>query len=221
MRQAYHVAGLAPETVSLVECHATGTPVGDTVEVQTMARVFADAADVPLGSAKSNLGHLITAAGAAGLLKVLGAMRAGIRPATLNADEPMGALGGTRLRLLTEPEEWPSLRRAAVSAFGFGGNNAHLIVDAWTGDRAVDLPPPRRTGEVAIVAVAARIGDADDTAALVTGAPVAPRRTEIPVALPGLRFPRPTWNAPTPSRCSYWRRPARRCGASTCTASPP
>ncbi len=134
MGLAYSGAGVAPETVSLVECHATGTPVGDAVEARSMARTFATARDVPIGSVKSNVGHLLASAGVSGLLKVLGAMRAGIRPATLGADRPLADLEGTPLRVLSEPEPWQGLRRAAVSAFGFGGTNAHLIVDAWDGD---------------------------------------------------------------------------------------
>ncbi|WP_228993609.1 polyketide synthase [Streptomyces sp. DH8] len=137
MRLAYEAAGLAPESVSLVECHATGTPVGDAVEARAMARVFGAADDVPIGSAKSNVGHLLASAGAAGLLKVLGAMRAGVRPATLGARRPLEALAGTPLRVLHAPEEWAGPRRAAVSAFGFGGTNAHLVL----GDPE-EAPPP-------------------------------------------------------------------------------
>ncbi|WP_406411674.1 beta keto-acyl synthase [Streptomyces halstedii] len=129
IRLAYARAGVAPETVSLVECHATGTPVGDAVEARATARVFAAGEDVPIGSVKSNIGHLLASAGAAGLLKVLGALRTGIRPATLGAGRPLDALAGTPLRVLTAPERWEGRRRAAVSAFGFGGTNAHLIVD--------------------------------------------------------------------------------------------
>ena len=103
MRLAYAMAGLAPRTVSLVECHATGTPVGDAVEARSMARVFADCDDLPIGSVKSNVGHLLAAAGGAGLLKVLGAMRARLRPPSLGADDPITAFDGTPLRLLAEP----------------------------------------------------------------------------------------------------------------------
>ncbi|MDT7787746.1 MAG: hypothetical protein QOF58_6165 [Pseudonocardiales bacterium] len=130
MRLAYEMAGIAPETVSLLECHATGTQVGDAVEVRSSALVFAGHSGLPIGSVKSNVGHLVTAAGVAGVLKVLGAMKDGIRPATLHADTTIEALDGTPLRVLTEAEEWTGPKRAAVSAFGFGGNNAHLIIDA-------------------------------------------------------------------------------------------
>ncbi|MFJ7996122.1 beta-ketoacyl synthase N-terminal-like domain-containing protein [Streptomyces sp. NPDC096310] len=189
MRLAYDMAGLAPGTVSLVECHATGTPVGDAVEARAMARVFGTGDDVPIGSVKSNVGHLLASAGVAGLLKVLGALGTGIRPATLGADRPLDALAGTPLRVLTAPEPWPGPRRAAVSAFGFGGTNAHLIVDLPDEDapasavrspatvrspaRPVSAPPapapedalapvrdaPGGRGPVAIVALGARVGD--------------------------------------------------------------
>src|SRR4029450_5996448 len=95
---SYEMARVAPETVSLLECHATGTPVGDAVEVGSAARVFAGHRGLAAGSAKPNMGTLITAAGVAGLLKVLGGMRAGIRPATLHADDPIDALDGAPLR---------------------------------------------------------------------------------------------------------------------------
>ncbi|MFD6277097.1 beta-ketoacyl synthase N-terminal-like domain-containing protein [Streptomyces sp. NPDC060209] len=196
MRLAYGMAGVAPRSVSLVECHATGTPVGDVEEVRSMARVFADSPDVPIGSVKSNVGHLLASAGVGGLLKVLGAMRAGVRPATLAAEEPLTELHGTRLRVLSESERWTGLRRAAVSAFGFGGTNAHLVVDAWDGadTAATAVPGTRRPpGEpVAIVAVAARAGEGAGTQdfhrAVLDGRPSGPA-SKIDVALPGLRFP--------------------------------
>ncbi|MEV5868205.1 beta-ketoacyl synthase N-terminal-like domain-containing protein [Streptomyces tendae] len=137
MRLAYEAAGVAPESVSLVECHATGTPVGDAVEARGMARVFGAADDVPIGSAKSNVGHLLASAGVVGLLKVLGAMRSGVRPATLGTRRPLDALSGTPLRVLDTAEQWAGPRRAAVSAFGFGGTNAHLLLDDPD-----DAPPP-------------------------------------------------------------------------------
>jgi acyl transferase domain-containing protein/3-hydroxymyristoyl/3-hydroxydecanoyl-(acyl carrier protein) dehydratase len=196
MSLAYAAAGVAPETVALVECHATGTPIGDAVETRSMAHFFTDSTDVPIGSVKSNIGHLLAPAGASGLLKVLGAMRAGIRPATLGADEPLAELDGTPLRVLSAPEPWPGLRRAAVSAFGFGGANAHLIVDAWDGgsSRKVPLPlPPKAPQEpVAIVAIGARVGGGQDTAdflrAVLEGEQRGPA-TKVDVALPGLCFP--------------------------------
>jgi acyl transferase domain-containing protein/3-hydroxymyristoyl/3-hydroxydecanoyl-(acyl carrier protein) dehydratase len=195
MRLAYAGAGLAPETVSLVECHATGTPVGDAVEARSTARVFGGCADLPIGSVKSNVGHLLTAAGGAGLLKVLGALRDGVRPATLGADHPIDALDGTPLRLLAEPEEWPGPRRAGISAFGFGGANAHLIVDGWDAGSAVPAGTPASvpTETVVITAIGAQVADgagaADLRRAVLAGDVRAGSRAGIDVALAGLRFP--------------------------------
>ncbi|HEX5757394.1 MAG TPA: polyketide synthase, partial [Arenimonas sp.] len=76
MRAAYAAAGFGPERIGLLECHATGTPVGDATELASTAAVFENASALPIGSLKSNLGHLITTTGAAGLIKVLAAMRA-------------------------------------------------------------------------------------------------------------------------------------------------
>ncbi len=130
IRAAYEQAGFGPERVSLIEAHATGTPIGDGAEIRSTGKVFSGLGPVALGSLKSNLGHLITAAGVAGLLKVLGAMKAGMRPPTLHAEEPLDALEGSPFRLVERLEPWQceGPRVAAISAFGFGGNNAHLIV---------------------------------------------------------------------------------------------
>lgn len=209
MRPAYESAGIDPRTVSLVECHATGTQVGDAVEIRAMSRVFAGCDGLPVGSVKSNLGHPVTAAGLAGLLKVLGAMRAGVRPATVGVDEPNAALEDTPLRLLRENEPWDGPRRAAVSAFGFGGNNAHLVVDAWEespgavvlptppkvfSEAADPAPGPERTPDpVAIVAIGARVGDGSDVhdlrRSLLDGTPAAGPRATVDVELADLHFP--------------------------------
>ena len=196
MRLAYQAAGISPGTVSLVECHATGTPVGDAVEARSMSEVFADNADISIGSVKSNVGHLLAAAGGAGLLKALGALRAGVRPASLGADEPIDEVRGSSLRVLAEHEDWPGTRRAAVSAFGFGGTNAHLIVDAWppAGDGAAAVPTaPRRRDDVVITAIGARVaagGSADDfREAVLLGEQHRGPRTAIAIRLAGLRVP--------------------------------
>ena len=169
MRAAYAEAGVAPESVSLLECHATGTPVGDLVEVRSSARLFADAADLPVGSVKSNLGHPLAVGGLAGLVKVLGALRTGIRPPTAGLSDPLDALRGTPLRPLFEPEDWTGERRAAVSAFGFGGANAHLVVDAFPASgsrprRAVPAAPPAPV-PLAVVGGAVCAGDRAEFAA--------------------------------------------------------
>ena len=163
---AYAISGIAPAQVSLLECHATGTPVGDATELRSSASVFAQARNLPIGSLKSNLGHLITVAGAAGLIKVLEAMRNRVRPPTLHGGDPNPALQQTPFRVLREAESWPSdgPRIAAISAFGFGGNNAHLIVSEDDArivcERVAAVARP-----VAIVGIGAKIADAPDRAA--------------------------------------------------------
>jgi acyl transferase domain-containing protein/3-hydroxymyristoyl/3-hydroxydecanoyl-(acyl carrier protein) dehydratase/1-acyl-sn-glycerol-3-phosphate acyltransferase len=195
MRLAYAAAGLRPEDIGLLECHATGTPVGDGTEVRSTARVFEGCGGVPIGSLKSNLGHLVAAAGVAGLIKVLAALESGRRPPTLHVDEPLDALASTPFRLLTEAEEWTGPRRAAISAFGFGGNNAHLIVEAWEGRGipASNFIPKPEPESVAIVGMGARVGNGesvhDFARDLLEGTAKAEPRASVAVALDGLKFP--------------------------------
>ena len=161
IRAAYETAAMDPAEVSLIECHATGTPVGDPVELESLGRVFAGRTGVPLGSVKSNMGHAITAAGMASLLKVLAAMEAGARPPSLHADDPTPALAGTPFRLLGAREPWDGPRLAAISTFGFGGNNAHLIVGEGAATEAAPHPPAVAGTDVAIVGMAALAGDGE------------------------------------------------------------
>ncbi len=171
---AYAHSGLSPDDVDYVECHATGTPTGDGTELRSMARVFNN--ELPIGSLKSNLGHLITAAGVAGVIKVLAAMKHGLLPPTLHVahDTMLPALSETPFRVLTKPEPWPvrdgAPRRAAVSAFGFGGNNAHMIIEAYAPPRkaapaskaAQATPAPPLAPTVVVVAMARRMIDGED-----------------------------------------------------------
>ena len=175
MERAYQVAGIAPTEVSYVECHATGTKVGDAAELRSMAQVFRGHPDLPIGSLKSNLGHLITAAGVASLLKVLAAMDAELLPPTIHASDALSDdLAGTPLRVVTACEPWSSKgpRRAGVSAFGFGGNNAHLIVEQYLGPEPSPLAArvPRASARpaepIAVVALEVLAPDADGSVLL-------------------------------------------------------
>jgi acyl transferase domain-containing protein len=138
MRRAYQAANLLPETISLVEAHGTGTPVGDAAEIEALGRIFGPAdrgRPIALGSVKSMIGHTIPAAGAAGLIKTALALHHRVLPPTLAADEPHPALASTRLRLNPHARPWLNGTgeplRAAVSAFGFGGINAHVVVEEY------------------------------------------------------------------------------------------
>ncbi len=202
---AYASAGLEPSAVSLLECHATGTAVGDATELRSAAAIFAGCEDVPIGSLKSNMGHLITAAGVAGLIKVLEAMRHRRRPATLhldNDDALLPELARGPFRALTRAEPWicpnGQPRIAGISAFGFGGNNAHVIVSE--DDPAIEAAAPERRGDrrpirlalVGLEVVAGGWAGLERFAAAVTGRDAAKlgRRVEqTTLALVGLRFP--------------------------------
>jgi len=137
MSAAYRQTDVTPADIGFVECHATGTPRGDSVELDSLARVFKDGPRPAIGSLKANLGHPITASGVASLLKVLGAFEAKLLPPT-PCDDPLPAIADYGFRLLDAAVPWESdgPRRAAISNFGFGGNNAHLIVEEWTGESA-------------------------------------------------------------------------------------
>ncbi len=135
MRRAYAMADLDPAgDIGLLECHATGTPVGDGVELSSSDGIFGAGrnAPLPVGSVKSNTGHLITVAGLAGLIKLTAALAHGQLPPTRLEGEPLALFRDIRLAPQTELAAWPetSPPRAGLSTFGFGGNNAHLIVEA-------------------------------------------------------------------------------------------
>ncbi len=136
--EALAMADVAPASVQYIEAHGTGTPVGDPIEVAALAQAYgsggAAGLKVGLGSLKTNIGHLDTAAGVAGLIKVALAFRHGLLPASLNFKQanPRLALEKTPFKVLNQSQPWPrgnSPRRAAVNALGVGGTNAHVILE--------------------------------------------------------------------------------------------
>ena len=152
LRRAYEAAGLEPHTVGLIEAHGTGTPVGDVVEIQALSRVFgAREGQLPrcaIGTVKTMIGHTIPAAGIAGLIKTALALHHRVLPPTLNCEEPNPELEleRTPFYINTETRPWihtpGAPRRAGVNAFGFGGINAHAVLEESGQEQSADHAPP-------------------------------------------------------------------------------
>ncbi len=208
---AYERAAVDPDTVGYIEAHGTGTRLGDPIEINGLKDAFQELAQkrgrslshdkrCALGTVKSNIGHLETAAGIAGLIKVLLAMKHRTLPPNLHLEtlNPYIDLDGTPFHVVTETTPWPRLRdsqgqvqprRAGISSFGFGGVNAHVVLEEHVEDHVDTVAQVVRDGEEsAIVPVSAQTPDvlreylrrlsADfDTAA--AGAEETGRRAEI------------------------------------------
>ncbi|MFO7765522.1 MAG: beta-ketoacyl synthase N-terminal-like domain-containing protein [Pelovirga sp.] len=183
MRSAYRQAGWNPSDVDLIECHATGTPVGDAVEFSSLQRLWESSnwrqGQCVIGSVKANIGHLLTAAGAAATIKAILAIQHKTLPPQANFDEPAAGidLDSSPFRLIDQGRAWEPRhdnqpRRAAVSAFGFGGINAHMLLEEWLPERAarktVTLHPAfsSKLQPIAVVGMAAHYGDWPDLNAL-------------------------------------------------------
>src|SRR5271166_2044006 len=141
LRSVYERAGIAPEELAFFEMHGTGTPVGDPIEAAAVGRSLGQSRldPLPIGSVKTNIGHLEPASGMAGLLKATLALERGIVPPTLHCETPNPNIGfdELNLRLVRNLEPIlapPEKRYAGVNSFGFGGTNAHIVLAA---------PPPR------------------------------------------------------------------------------
>lgn len=138
LRSAYADAGIAPQEVDYVETHGTGTLLGDPIEARALGTVLgrgrSPEAPLLLGAAKSNLGHLEAAAGMVGFIKSVLAVQRGKIPKNLhfNNPNPHITFDQMRLKVVAEQQDWPSTdhpRRAGISSFGFGGTNAHVVIE--------------------------------------------------------------------------------------------
>jgi len=230
---AWRAARVDPATVGLVEAHGTGTAVGDATELETLGRFFGtpgEGARAGLGSVKSMIGHAMPAAGAASLIKTALALWHRTLPPTLHCEEPLAGVERTRFRLITRAEPWESppaagtpggtatgtspLRRAGVNAFGFGGINAHVVLEesgatAASARRAAGRPRSSRDGD----------RRADERAHLTTAGPDPERMLIVAAAdsaglLAALALPEPSRGAgparlaiidPTPERIARAR----------------
>lgn len=159
VRAALARAGVSPDAVGYVEAHGTGTPIGDPIELEALRRVFATpgraARSCVLGAVKTNIGHTDAAAGVAGLIKAALAVERGTIPGTLHFRTPSRDLdrASSPFHVSADPVEWrgEGPRMAGVSAFGLGGNNAHVVLAQATGAEAGEVVRPRQ-----VVTISAR-----------------------------------------------------------------
>ncbi|HEB89883.1 MAG TPA: KR domain-containing protein [Deltaproteobacteria bacterium] len=138
MTEAYSVADIDPASISYVECHGTGTYMGDPIEIAALTQAFRTTTEATgfcrIGSVKSNIGHLDTAAGVASLIKVALALDNEELPASISYSEPNPEIGFEQTPFVVNDElrEWPRTsqpRRAAVNSLGVGGTNAHVVLE--------------------------------------------------------------------------------------------
>ena len=164
--RAYAEAQISPKTIDYLECHATGTLLGDTTEFSSVDTFFGQHHATPqLGSVKANVGHLLTAAGMVGLTKAILSMSHGVIPPSINIAEPLTSENGviSAESIVRKATAWPNnntpIKRAAVSAFGFGGTNSHLIIEQGTTAQPAEPTAPIPPAKIAIVGMDAFFGE--------------------------------------------------------------
>lgn len=169
--RAYAEAGISPKEIDYLECHATGTLLGDTTELNSIDNFFGRYQSHPLiGSVKSNVGHLLTAAGMVSLIKILLSMAEDVIPPTIHLSEPVESPNKviTAAHVVQNRIPWhqnSGVKRAAINAFGFGGTNAHLILEEAdvqeSGNRKDKALGRREQASIAIIGMDAFFGACD------------------------------------------------------------
>ena len=166
VNRAYRKAGFSPDTVTLYEAHGTGTAVGDRAELDTWTQTLLAAGAAPnncaMGSVKTSIGHTKGTAGAAGLIKVLLSLYHRVLPPHMNVETPMAKISdpNSAVYLLKEARPWlvaaEQRRRAAVSAFGFGGTNFHAVLEEYPANQQPVLGDNRWPYELFVLRAANR-----------------------------------------------------------------
>ena len=153
------------EDTSYIECHATGTPLGDVTEINSLETFFSNNPEkVRLGSVKSNMGHMLTAAGMPSLMKVLLSMEHDMIPPGINMETAIQSENGwfSREQIIEEPLIWEAKdKQAAVNSFGFGGTNAHLVVESYQ-KKEIKKHQDVSLKEMAITSMEVHFGDCDN-----------------------------------------------------------
>jgi malonyl CoA-acyl carrier protein transacylase/phosphopantetheinyl transferase (holo-ACP synthase) len=186
LRRAYEAAAVNPRTVGLLEAHGTGTPVGDVVEIEALRSVFGERdGEHPrcaVGTVKSMISHTIPAAGVAGLIKTALALHHRVLPPTLHVEQPNPKLEleRTPFYINTETRPWihggPEPRRAGVNAFGFGGINAHAVLEEFGSAPSTDHRPVWES-EVCILQAQSAAALADQANSLLEAIALGPQWT--------------------------------------------
>ncbi|MEV0221388.1 type I polyketide synthase, partial [Streptomyces sp. NPDC050704] len=208
IRDALASADLAPTEVDAVEAHGTGTRLGDPIEAQALLAAYGQGRpdDRPLwvGSIKSNIGHTQFAAGVAGVIKTVMALRYGVLPRTLHVDEPTRQVDWSAgaVRVLTQDQPWPDAgrpRRAGVSSFGISGTNAHVILE----QAPEDEPAPDQDDGRPLPAVPVTFSARSETALRDQAAGLLAHLDRRPhLRLPDLAFSLATTRAPMDHRAA-------------------
>lgn len=160
--------------VDYIECHATGTPVGDQVELDALESYFKNIDPLPrIGAVKANTGHFMAASSCASLIKVVMSMKRGEIPATIRVNDPLESKDGVfgKELIVTKNSPWASAnerKSAGINAFGFGGINAHLVVEEYLPDGPLNFSTKQqyKDQDMGIVGIGVRFGDVDSISKL-------------------------------------------------------